>query len=142
MASEFIPKSIRIFVESRAQGYCEYCYSPEIVATDRFAIEHILPRVSGGQSNIENLAWSCLGCNSYKHVKTHAIDPQTGDMASLFHPRQHRWSDHFVWGETITQLVGITPIGRATVKALQLNRIGVVNLRSLLCVVGKHPPMS
>ena len=142
MPSEFIPKSIRVFVESRAQGYCEYCCSPEAVATDRFAIEHILPRVSGGESNIENLAWSCLGCNSNKHVKTHAIDPQTGDSVSLFHPRQHRWSDHFVWGETITQVIGITPIGRATVKALQLNRTGVVNLRSLLYVVGKHPPMS
>jgi hypothetical protein len=38
------------------------------------------------------------------------------------------------------ELVGRTPIGRATVAQLQLNRPGVRNLRRLLRLAGEHPP--
>ena len=36
----------------------------------------------------------------------------------------------------------LTPIGRATVDKLQLNRPGVVNLRAILRDAGEHPPRS
>lgn len=36
--------------------------------------------------------------------------------------------------------IGLTPIGRATVETLRLNRTGVVNLRQLLIATGQHPP--
>ncbi len=39
-------------------------------------------------------------------------------------------------------IIGVTPIGRTTVATLHLNREGVVNLRRLLVVTGKHPPHS
>lgn len=42
--------------------------------------------------------------------------------------------------EDYTHVPGVTPIGRATVEALQLNREGVVNLRWVLFLVGLHPP--
>src|ERR1051326_8965524 len=35
---------------------------------------------------------------------------------------------------------GLTPIGRATIAALDLNRIGLVNLRRVLPSFGEHPP--
>jgi hypothetical protein len=37
-------------------------------------------------------------------------------------------------------LVGLTPIGRATIAALRLNRPPVVNLRRMLHTLGRHPP--
>ncbi|MEH1865930.1 MAG: hypothetical protein V7K69_13125 [Nostoc sp.] len=59
---------------------------------------------------------------------------------ALFHPRQQLWLEHFSWNDDSTQVIGKTPCGRATVSALQLNRVGVVNLRRLLTSAGLHPP--
>jgi hypothetical protein len=61
-------------------------------------------------------------------------------MATLFHPRRERWQEHFGWSEDYTQVIGLTPTGRATVVALQLNRPAVVNIRAVLYAAGKHPP--
>jgi hypothetical protein len=69
-----------------------------------------------------------------------ARDPVTGKMARLFQPRKQRWEDHLAWNEDCTMVLGLTPTGRATVRALQLNRKGVVNLRRLLFAVQLHPP--
>ena len=66
----------------------------------------------------------------------------TGEKAPLYHPRQHNWSEHFVWNHDYTLLIGITPTGQATVEKLQLNRQGVVNLRHALRGIGEHPPSS
>lgn len=140
MASEYIPVAIRRIVEARSDNYCEYCYSPEAFATERFVIEHIFPRAAGGRSTLNNLAWSCIGCNGHKQAKTGAIDPVTKQFVRLFHPRQQVWREHFQWDIDPTKVIGITPCGRATVLALRLNRFGVVNLRSLLVLAKNHPP--
>jgi len=58
----------------------------------------------------------------------------------LFHPRRDRWADHFAWNADYTLMVGVTPIGRTAIEKLQLNRIGVVNLRRILLESGLHPP--
>jgi hypothetical protein len=39
-----------------------------------------------------------------------------------------------------TQMIGITPTGRATIERLNLNREGVVNLRAVLSLINWHPP--
>jgi hypothetical protein len=124
----------------RAQGYCEYCRSPMRYSPDPFAVEHIVPRVAGGGNEPSNLALSCQGCNNLKFVSIEAVDPVTGVMVPLFHPRQQRWSQHFLWSQDTTVVVGRTPIGRATVERLRLNREGVVNLRRVLATIGQHPP--
>jgi hypothetical protein len=49
------------------------------------------------------------------------MDPRTGKDASLFDPRRQQWTDHFRWGVRYERIVGRTPIGRATVGALDLN---------------------
>ena len=69
-----------------------------------------------------------------------AIDPESGNLVMLYNPRTHRWQEHFVWGANVTQLFGLTAIGRATIQTLRLNRLGVMNLRQLLILAGKHPP--
>ncbi len=47
---------------------------------------------------------------------------------------------HFAWSADFSLIIGLTPTGRATVEALQLNREGVVNLRRALYALGEHPP--
>jgi len=51
------------------------------------------------------------------------------------------WSEHFRWSEDFSEIVGMTPTGRATVEMLKLNRRGLVNLRGVLYAMGKHPPL-
>lgn len=38
------------------------------------------------------------------------------------------------------RIIGLQPIGRATVERLELNRRGVLNLRFALIQIDKHPP--
>lgn len=105
-----------------------------------FSIEHIIPRVKGGETVLENLAFACPGCNSFKHVKTEQRDAVSGKMTPLYHPRQHNWVDHFAWSENHLQIIGLTAVGRVTVTALKLNRPGLVNLRRALYAISEHPP--
>jgi hypothetical protein len=84
-----------------------------------FHVEHILPASHGGSSSLENLAWCCPSCNLHKSDRSSAIDPQTNQLAPLFHPRQHDWNEHFAWIDY--RLIGRTTSARATIAALHLN---------------------
>jgi hypothetical protein len=137
--SEGVPQAIRRLVRERAVFCCEYCFSPLDYSPDPFCIEHIWPRAHLGSNAPENLAYSCLGCNNRKFVATDGIDPMSGELAALFHPRRDRWEDHFAWESDDTLIVGISPTGRATVARLDLNRPGVVNLRRVLRQSGISP---
>jgi hypothetical protein len=127
-------------VAERAGGCFEYCRSQDRFAMQAFSAEHIEPRSRRGESHLENLAWACQGCNNHKYSKTSARDPLTGEIVPLFHPRRQRWVDHFAWNQEGTLVLGLSPIGRATVEALQLNRKGLVNLRRILFAIHEHPP--
>jgi hypothetical protein len=132
--------SLKQEVARRAGYCCEYCLSREDYSPSSFAVEHIQPRAGGGSNESDNLAYSCQECNNRKFTRTEALDPITGENAPLYHPRQHKWSEHFVWTEDFALVLGITPTGRATVERLRLNRTGVVNLRRILTEKGLHPP--
>lgn len=131
----------KIIVE-RARGCCEYCRSRADFATQSFSIEHIISVSRGGETVLDNVALACPGCNGHKYTKTEAPDPVDGMVVPLYNPRKQRWQDHFRWNEDFTCIVGLTPTGRATVSALQMNRPGVVNMRRTLFVMGFHPPVS
>lgn len=88
MPSFRVPDAIRRIVAARARDYCEYCRCPGRFATESFTVEHTKPRIAGGETTLENLAWSCFGCNSHKHTKTYGIDPETGQQETLYNPRQ------------------------------------------------------
>ena len=128
-------------VAYRAFNCCEYCKSQARFAIQSFSVEHIIPRSLGGETALNNLALACQGCNNYKYNKTEARDPVSVEIVPLYHPRQQQWSDHFAWNDDFTLMIGLTPIGRATVEVLQLNREGVVNLRRVLYAMGEHPPV-
>jgi len=140
MPKGYVTAELRRLVTERAQNCCEYCRALADFSPQSFSVEHILPVYADGETVSENLALSCQGCNNHKATKTTAIDPATGEPVSLFHPRLQKWSEHFVWNESYTEIIGITATGRATVIELQLNRRGLVNLRRVLYLAGEHPP--
>ena len=139
--SRVTAKQRRLVVE-RAGGCCEYCLSQVRFSTQSFSVEHIIHRDQGGETEIENLALSCQGCNNHKYTKTEGSDPVSREYVPLYHPRQQQWGDHFAWNDDCTLIMGVTATGRATVETLHLNREGVVNLRRLLYTAKKHPPHS
>lgn len=140
MSEKHVPERARQKVIDRARGCCEYCRSQMHYSPDPFSVEHVLPRSRGGGNALSNLALSCQGCNNLKFTSIDALYPIWGVMAPLYHPRQHQWSEHFLWSEDFALIIGRTPTGRATIERLQINREGVVNLRRVLIFIGRHPP--
>ncbi len=134
-----LPSEVKRAVRKCARNRCEYCQSQEPFSPTTFSIEHIIPRCEGSGDETENLALSCQVCNNRKFTATNARDPLTGDIVSLFNPRQNHWNDHFAWNEDFTILLGMTPSGRATIEKLHLNRISLINLRHVLYRTGIHP---
>ncbi len=142
MPKQYISVEIQKRVKARANHCCEYCRSPAIYATQPFVYEHIAPLAKGGHTTLNNLAYACGGCNGHKYTKTEAIDPVSGHAVALYNPRTQAWYQHFAWSDDYLHAVGLTATGRATLLALNLNRLGVVNMRRLLLLAGKHPPLA
>jgi 5-methylcytosine-specific restriction endonuclease McrA len=132
--------SIKKAVRERAKQCCEYCLAQILFSADVFSIEHIIPVSKGGLTALFNLAFSCQCCNNHKYTSTHVIDPASGSIVPLYNPRLDIWAEHFEWFENFTEIIGISPTGRATVSRLQLNREDLLNLRRVLVDAGFHPP--
>ena len=77
-----------------------------------------------------DLALACHRCNLRKGPNLTGIDPQTGQVTRLFHPRQDRWSDHFVFEGAC--IAGLTAAGRATIHVLDLNDPRRLDLRTAI----------
>lgn len=67
------------------------------------------------------------------------MDQKTGRRAWLFHPRRHEWRTHFQWKDLM--IVGRTPIGRATVRLLNMNAEDDLEIRQALKTLGRFPPL-
>jgi|SRR5882724_2905811 len=135
-----IARALRSRVRRRARGFCEYCLSCADLTGHDCMLDHILPEARGGTSTFANLCWSCFWCNAYKQSRTAAPDPRTGQPVALFDPRAASWQDHFRWSRDATRIVGRTAVGRATVKALRLNRPTLVVARRIWVRHDLHPP--
>jgi hypothetical protein len=108
-------------VAERAAHRCEYCRAPEAVFNLPFVVEHIIPSVRGGADEKSNWALACRSCNLHKGAHIDATDPETGATVRVFHPRQHRWNEHFRADTPSGDITGVTPIGRATISRLRMN---------------------
>lgn len=137
MGRIYFSVEIKRLVRERAQHVCEYCRCLAAFSPDPFVIEHIIPLSRKGTNETGNLAFACSGCNNFKLTAVTAYDSVSRKRVRLFNPRRDDWSEHFAWAdENHSIIVGVTPIGRATVNRLKLNREGVVNLRSALHQLG------
>jgi len=137
--SSTVSTQLSLQVHTKAEGRCEYCQAPEELTVTTFEVDHIVPLSAGGATTLDNLCLACPTCNRHKAARQSAPDPETDQSVPLYHPRQQEWSVHFAWSKDATQIVGLTPTGRATVETLQMNRPRMVRLRRLWMKTGHHP---
>jgi len=121
-------------VKRRTAFRCEYCHFPERFGELRFQLDPIRAEQHGGPTVLANLAWSCLRCNKHKGPNLSGVDPKTNRTVRLFHPRLDLWEKHFAWQGHM--LLGLTPMGRATVSVLECNHPDALLTREALMAEG------
>jgi hypothetical protein len=137
----YVPVELARRVWEAARNRCGYCLCPRHLFYGRLQIEHLIPRSRGGKTEEENLWLSCGFCNNYKGDRTTCVDPSSGETVPLFNPRTQQWHEHFRWSEDGLRVIGLTPVGRATVSLLHLaDDPDAITVRSYWVLVGWHPP--
>jgi HNH endonuclease len=134
-----VPKPLRRRVAAEARYRCGYCLAAEVFGV-AMELDHLVPTSGGGRTIQSNLWLACYHCNKAKSGRVRSRDPVTGKMVRLFNPRRDRWTDHFRWADGGLRIEGITTIGRATERALELNRRVHVTARRFWIDAGVHPP--
>ena len=125
----------RFAVRERALDRCEYCQRAQVDSPlAALQVEHVVPRKHGGNDNLKNLALACPKCNLHKGSNLTGIDPSTNRVTRLFDPRHDRWTKHFAWDGI--KIVGRTPIGRTTVRVLDMNSRARLRVRSATRLIG------
>jgi hypothetical protein len=125
----------RRFVRERAGERCEYCQLHQRHSELLHHIEHVVAKQHGGSDGPDNLALACHRCNLHKGPNLTGIDPLSGDVISLFHPRRDRWVDHFAFKGV--RIEGLSATGRATIQVLALNDARRIELRQELLALGE-----
>jgi hypothetical protein len=131
-----IPDILRGLVRERARNRCEYCLIAEVLVT-LHEPDHIIAVQHRGATAPDNLALACFDCNRWKGPNISSVDPETGRVVPLFHPRRGKWTKHFLLNGAL--ILGRTAIGRATVELLRFNDPRRVRVRAELHRVGRYP---
>ncbi|NJN85615.1 MAG: HNH endonuclease [Leptolyngbyaceae cyanobacterium SL_7_1] len=139
--SAYIPIDLRTQIERADRGRCCYCLTQAVNSGIPLSFDHILPRSKGGMTVFENVCLACRPCNEFKSDQIEATDPLARETVLLFNPRQQHWADHFEWSADGTRVEGLTPTGRVTVLALQMNHATIVVARRRWVSSGWHPPV-
>ncbi|NJM06834.1 HNH endonuclease [Candidatus Gracilibacteria bacterium] len=140
MSRTRISVELRQRVMENGRFRCGYCLTSQYIIGPLLEIDHYIPEAQDGSSTEDNLCVACPMCNSHKADRISATDPDTATVQPLFNPKNDRWNEHFTWIEDGTVMQGLTPIGRATVAALQVNHPDAVHARRLWVSAGWHPP--
>ena len=125
---------LRAQVRARARHRCEYCLVPERIALIGHEVDHIIAVKHGGIFEFGNLALCCSLCNKHKGSDLTSIDPESGRVEMLYHPRRDAWTGHFQLRGA--EIVPLTPTGRVTVRLLRFNRPERLRERELLLRAG------
>ena len=83
--------------------------------------------------------WKAEVGQFWKAPKVLAVDPETGDRVSLFHPIREAWAEHFRFKSY--EIEGLTASGRATIGALDMNRTRRQLIRKAEEAFGLFPPI-
>lgn len=97
-----VDPSLREFLSERAGFCCEYCQMPVQYDPLPFQVDHIIARKHRGQTVEDSLSLSCFACNIHKGPSIAGVDPNTGEIVSLFKAGKDvliGWSDFIVWSE-------------------------------------------
>ena len=126
-------------VALRAGHRCEYCHAPEAVFNFPLEVEHIVPLSRGGEDTATNWALACRACNLYKATHLTGSDPESHAVVRLFHPREDRWEEHFQVGTQSGEIMGCSPVGRATLARLEMNSMAQMTARQQWMRLGFFP---
>lgn len=132
-----IPAALRRKVHERASGHCEYCWLPDGMDIVPHEVDHIIAVKHLGATAADNLALACYLCNKHKGTDLASVDPESGAISLIYHPRRNLWVDHFRVEEH--RFIGRTPEGRTTIRLLQLNRDDRISERIALARAGLLP---
>jgi len=132
-----LPAGLVQLIWQRAGARCEYCHLPSDADVFPFCVDHIIAQKHHGLTEAGNLALSCAVCNSFKLDNVAGVDPTSGGVTPLFHPRRDGWHQHFSWRGPL--LLGITAAGRTTIDVLKINLLQRVDHRQFLILVDKFP---
>jgi 5-methylcytosine-specific restriction endonuclease McrA len=135
--SQYIPEVVRIKVVERANFCCEYCLVHERYSVILYEVDHIVAIKHGGESVLENLAYSCQHCNRHKGTDLTTLLDGEDAPVRIFNPRKDIWSEHFE--ATAGAIYGKTLVGKATAKLLAFNVIERVIGRQVLQESGLYP---
>lgn len=133
----YISASLRDQVIKRANSCCEYCL---IHVDDHFfahEVDHVVAEKHRGKTTLDNLCFSCFDCNRSKGSDIASLDPDTGAIVGLYHPRTMIWKEHFRLDGAL--IVGISAVGRVTEYLLNVNAEERLFRRSELIRLGRYP---
>ncbi len=130
---------LRTVVRERAHACCEYCRMPDGLYDTPFAVDHIIARKHGGADELDNLARAYFHCNLRKGPNIAGRESTTRQLVTMFHPRQDRWNEHFVWDGP--HLRGLTNVGRVTIDVLAINDPEIISVRASLIEEHRFPPL-
>ena len=86
MTSAYMPPALRQLVSTRAAGRCEDCRVQEADVLLPQQPDHSSAEQHGGETTPANLALACIHCNRHKGANSASLDPDTGQLTSLFNP--------------------------------------------------------
>ena len=134
---KLIPEKLRDMVAHRAGYSCEYCLMHEDDLVLSAQIDHIISIKHHGPTELENLAYCCLICNTNKGSDIATILFPDDTLVRFFNPRKDRWTDHFDLVEGL--ILAKTKIGEATARILNFNASERVLRRQILIKAGRYP---
>lgn len=132
----YIPEPLRRHVIEQASQRCEYCHLHQENSFFTHEIDHIYAEKHGGETAQPNLCLACGDCNRHKGSDLCSVDPLSGNVTALFHPRRDSWSDHFNLN-TNGVIEPLTATGRVTERVLRFNASELVDERAALIAHGR-----
>lgn len=90
-----------------------------------------------GTDDPSNLALACGQCNLHKGPNLSGIDPESGELTRLFHPRTDVREHHFLVESGL--VMGLSAIGRTSVYVMGMNSENRIAMRRVLARLGIKP---
>ena len=84
-----VGRDVRELVVRRAHDACEYCRLPQAASLLPHQVDHIIGKQHRGSDDAGNLCLCCIRCNLNKGPNIASIDPETGLLVALYHPRSN-----------------------------------------------------
>jgi hypothetical protein len=125
-------------VRRRARYRCEFCRIPQSAVRFRHQVDHIIAEQHEGDDEPSNLALACAHYNRHKGPNLSGLAPATRELIRLYDLRRDRWREHFARRGAV--LIGLTAVGRTTVRVLAINDTLEIAAREMLIAEGRFPP--